>query len=233
MQDHLYPPVLDKPLHPIYNPKIYLSYYPFRNVPSDDKKNFCSHLVKFDFPLENPDPIDSQDFCGYCAESFLISSEGKPYLDALIDKIKSGSQTLVINRRENEQPSVISEAFSKGTKRQEIRLLKMNKIRNQSMSLKIEGQGFASVNDGSASYMWQSSTPPRLEITFGELSGQVVDDCLNLMKQGNIANGKAIQLLGYGSFNAIADNGVPEAGIFYLYHLESCKLISVAEPPSK
>jgi len=228
MQDHLYPPVLDKALYSTYS-----SYDSIRNAPRD-KKYLCSQLVKFDFPLENPKPIDRRDFCVNCVESFLVSSEGKPFLDALVDKIKSGSQTLVINRRENLNVNTgrTQSAFSNGAKRQEIRLLKMNKIGDKSTSVTIEGQGFAFVDDGSASYMWQSSTPPRLEITFEELSGQV-DDCLNLMKQGNIANGKAIQLLGDGIFKAIADNGVPEAGIFHLYHLESCKLISGAELPSK
>ena len=117
--------------------------------------------------------------------------------------------------------------LSKTPAEQRIVVLSISATREFPSKVLIVGTGSAIVNDGSAFYFWNSSTPPRIEIEVSLYGSSLsVIQALKSAITSEIPKGKAVYLVGKGSFRALEESQIPPPGIFELDSLSQCELVS-------
>jgi hypothetical protein len=115
----------------------------------------------------------------------------------------------------------------KGGQEQIIRLKSIKDFREFEGKFWVAGKGFASINGGSGTYFWGSSTPPQLEIEVSDKSIEVFNTCEALVAQA-LSQGQMLFLEGEGYFrNMEQPQGL--LGVFKIFKISKCQVGSSAD----
>lgn len=103
-------------------------------------------------------------------------------------------------------------------KYEKLQLIRLNNI------IKIENNyivatGYASLNNGSSMFFWNSSTPPTMEISFNSNKESFSAECKKIFDNNDYPK----QILAYGNFNSRKDGNITFTGEFKLSNIVSCE----------